>query len=299
MKDYVIRALDKEKTIRMFIATTTNMVEKARKIHNTSAVCTAALGRTITATGIMGFMLKNSKDKISMQIKGDGPIKTILAVSSNNGKVKGYVGDPSVELPSTDTGKLDVGRAVGRNGRIIIIKDMGLKEPYIGQSKLVSGEIAEDLTHYFAISDQQPSAVALGVLVDRDLSVKAAGGYILQVLPNISEEALSKLEDILRNVEPVSSLIDKGYTPEDILDKAFGEFNMEVKEKLDISFQCDCYRERIEEALISLGEKELQNIIEEDGHAEVSCHFCNTKYRFNEDDISKILNEGRIDRSNK
>ena len=288
MKDYVIRALDKEKTIRMFIATNTNLVEKARKIHNTSAVCTAALGRTLTAAGIMGFMLKGDKDKISMQIRGDGPIKTILAVSNRHGKVKGYVGNPSVELPTKD-GKLDVGKAVGINGRIIIIKDLGLKEPYIGQSKLISGEIAEDLTHYFAISDQQPSAVALGVLIDRDLSVKASGGYILQVLPNISEEALTKLENTLQNIEPVSQLIDKGYTPEDILDKVFGEFKMEIKEKLDISLECDCSKGRIEQALISLGEKELKNIIKEDGKAEVSCHFCNTKYQFDKEDILQIL----------
>ncbi len=299
MKDYVIRAIDKDKTIRMFVATTTNMVEKVRKIHNTSAVCTAALGRTLTATGIMGFMLKGAKDKVSMQIKGDGPIKTILAVSDSNGNVKGYVGNPGVELPSKVDGKLDVGGAVGRNGRVIIIKDLGLKEPYIGQSKLVSGEIAEDLTHYFATSDQQPSAVALGVLVERDLSVRASGGYILQVLPNISEEALTKLENILQNVEPVSKLIDKGYTPEDILDKVFGEFEMEVKEKLEINLQCDCSRERIEEALISLGEQELKNIIEEDGSAEVSCHFCNTKFQFNREDILEILEEAQREKSNK
>ncbi len=288
MKDYVIRALDKEKTIRMFIATTTNLVEKARKTHNTSAVCTAALGRTLTATGIMGFMLKGDKDKISMQIRGDGSIKTILAVSNSHGKVKGYVGNPLVELPTRD-GKLDVGKAVGKNGRIIVIKDLGLKEPYIGQSKLVSGEIAEDLTHYFAISDQQPSAVALGVLIEKDLSVRASGGYILQVLPNISEEALTKLENTLQNIEPVSQLIDKGYTPEDILDKVFGEFKMEVKEKLSISLECDCSKKRIEQALISLGEEELKNIIKEDGNAEVSCHFCNTKYQFDKEDILQIL----------
>lgn len=299
MKDYVIRAIDKDKTIRMFVATTTNMVEKARKIHNTSAVCTAALGRTLTATGMMGFMLKGEKDKISMQIKGDGPIKTILAVSDSSGNVKGYVGNPGVELPSRDDGKLDVGGAVGRNGRVIVIKDLGLKEPYIGQSKLVSGEIAEDLTNYFATSDQQPSAVALGVLVERDLSVRASGGYILQVLPNISEEALTKLENILQRVEPVSHLIDKGYTPEDILEKVFSEFEMEVKEKLDINLECDCSKNRIEEALISLGEQELNNIIEEDGKAEVSCHFCNTKYQFDREDILEILEEAKREKGNK
>lgn len=293
MKDYIIRALDKEKSIRVFIALTSNMVESARKIHNTTPVATAALGRTITAAGIMGIMTKGAKYKTSIQIKGNGPLKTILAVADSQGQVKGYVGNPYVELPLKKNGKLDVGNAVGKDGRVIIIKDLGLKEPYIGQSKLVSGEIAEDLSYYFASSEQQPSAVALGVLVDVDLTVRASGGYIVQVLPNISEELLNKLEERLSNVEPVSRLIDKGYTPEDILDKVFGDFGMEIKEKNEISLTCDCSRERLEGALISIGEEELKSIIAEDGKAEVSCHFCNTSYTFNTDELNKLLDEAK------
>lgn len=293
MNDYIIRALDKEKSIRVFIASTSNMVESARKIHNTTPVATAALGRTITAAGIMGVMTKGAKYKTSIQIKGNGPLKTILAVADNQGQVKGYVGNPYVELPLKKNGKLDVGNAVGKDGRVIIIKDLGLKEPYIGQSKLVSGEIAEDLSYYFASSEQQPSAVALGVLVDVDLTVRASGGYIVQVLPNISEELLNKLEERLSNVEPISRLIDKGYTPEDILDKVFGDFGMEIKEKNEISLTCDCSRERLEGALISIGEEELKSIIAEDGKAEVSCHFCNTSYTFNTDELNKLLDEAK------
>lgn len=293
MSDYVVRAIDKEKSIRIFVASTTNMVEMARRIHNTSPVATAALGRTLTATGMIGFMLKGDRDKVSVQIKGNGPLKTILAVANSKGEVKGYVGNPNVDIPLKENGKLDVGRAVGNSGKMIIIKDLGLKKPYIGQSNLISGEIAEDLTHYFASSEQQPSAVALGVLVDKDLSVRASGGYIIQVLPNISDDLLSKLEKTISSIESISSLIDKGYTPEEILEVAFGDFEMEVKEKLDIALKCDCSEDRIEGALISLGEKELKGIIEEDGEAEVSCHFCNTKYKFNKEQLCKILEKAK------
>ncbi|MTI49531.1 MAG: Hsp33 family molecular chaperone HslO [Firmicutes bacterium] len=293
MKDYVIRALDKDKAIRVFVATTTNMVESARRIHNTTPVATAALGRTLTGAGVMGLMLKGEKHKISIQIKGDGPLKTVLAVANSKGQVKGYVGDPNVDLPLKSNGKLDVGNAVGKNGRMIIIRDLGLREPYIGQSKLISGEIAEDLTYYFASSEQQPSAVALGVLVAKDLSVRASGGYIVQILPNISEEKLKRLEEILNNAEPISKLIDEGNNPEEILEKVFGEFEMEIKEKYDINLTCDCSKERLESALISLGEKELREIIEEDGQAEVSCHFCNTSYNFNIEELNKLLEEAK------
>jgi len=293
MKDYIIRAIDKDKSIRIFIASTTNMVENARQIHDSTPVATAALGRTLTATGIMGSMLKSEKHKVSLQIKGDGPIKTVLAVGNSKGEVKGYLGNPYVDLPSREDGKLDVGSAVGKDGRLIIIRDLGLKEPYVGQSNIISGEIADDLTHYFASSEQQPSAVALGVLVDKDLSVRASGGYIVQVLPNISEENLTKLEDILSNVTPISRLIDKGLTPEDILEEVFGNFGMEIKEKSEVELKCDCSRERLEGAIISLGEKEIKDIIEEDGKAEITCHFCNTAYDFNKEELDRLLEEAK------
>ncbi|HHV25616.1 Hsp33 family molecular chaperone HslO [Anaerosalibacter bizertensis] len=289
MKDYVIRAIDEKGTIRVFVASTTNLVEEARKIHNTMPTGTAALGRTLTAASIMGTMMKNEKESISIQFRGDGPIKNIAVVSNSKGEVKGYVGDPTVDLPLKSNGKLDVGGAVGRNGRVIVIKDFGLKDPYIGQSSIVSGEIAEDLTYYFANSEQQPSAVNLGVLVDRDLSVKAAGGYIVQLLPGTLDEDIDKLEECIKNSEPISTLIDKGLTPEEILENVFGKFNMNILDRKEVSFKCNCSRDKIETTLRSLGEKEIKSMIEEDGKAEVICHFCNEKYNFSKEDLKSLL----------
>lgn len=289
MKDYVIRAIDKKGTIRVFVATTSNLVEKGRQIHNTTPTATAALGRTLTACVMMGLMMKGEKDTVSIQLRGDGPIKTIIAVSNSKGEVKGYVGNPLVDLPLKANGKLDVGRAVGKNGKIVVIKDIGMKEPYIGQSNLVSGEIAEDLTHYFAYSEQQPSAVNLGVLVDKDLSVKASGGYIVQLLPDTSEEDIDRLEKNIQNSEAISSLIARDLKPEDILQSVFGNFEMEVLEKKEIAFKCDCSREKVESALISLGEEEIKSMIEEDGKAEVVCHFCDKKYNFSEEDLKSLI----------
>ncbi|SHH91013.1 Hsp33 family molecular chaperone HslO [Sporanaerobacter acetigenes] len=289
MKDYVIRAIDKKGTIRVFVATTSNLVEKGRRIHNTTPTATAALGRTLTACVMMGIMMKGEKDTVSIQLRGDGPIRTILAVSNSKGEVKGYVGNPLVDLPLKSNGKLDVGGAVGKNGKIVVIKDIGMKEPYIGQSNLVSGEIAEDLTHYFAYSEQQPSAVNLGVLVDKDLSVKASGGYIVQLLPDTSEEDIDRLEKNIQNSEAISSLIARDLKPEDILQSVFGNFEMEVLEKKEIAFKCDCSREKVESALISLGEEEIKSMIEEDGKAEVVCHFCDKKYNFSEEDLKSLI----------
>ena len=289
MKDYVIRAIDEKGTIRVFVASTTNLVEEARKTHNTMPTGTAALGRTLTAASIMGTMMKNEKESISIQFRGDGPIKNIAVVSNSKGEVKGYVGDPTVDLPLKSNGKLDVGGAVGRNGRVIVIKDFGLKDPYIGQSSIVSGEIAEDLTYYFANSEQQPSAVNLGVLVDRDLSVKAAGGYIVQLLPGTLDEDIDKLEECIKNSEPISTLIDKGLTPEEILENVFGKFNMNILDRKEVSFKCNCSRDKIETTLRSLGEKEIKSMIEEDGKAEVICHFCNEKYNFSKEDLKSLL----------
>lgn len=289
MEDYVIRAIDEKGTIRVFVASTTNLVEEARKIHNTMPTGTAALGRALTAASIMGIMMKNEKESISIQFHGDGPIKSVVVVSNSKGEVKGYVGDPTVDLPLKSDGKLDVGRAVGRNGRVIVIKDFGLKDPYIGQSSIVSGEIAEDLTYYFANSEQQPSAVNLGVLVDRDLSVKAAGGYIVQLLPGTLDEDIDKLEECIKNSEPISTLIDKGLTSEEILENVFGKFNMNILDRKEVSFKCNCSRDKIETTLRSLGEKEIKSMIEEDGKAEVICHFCNEKYNFSKEDLKSLL----------
>ncbi len=291
MQDYIIRAIDDEGNIRVFVANTTVLVNNARNIHNTTPTASAALGRTLTAAAIMGTMLKNEKETISIQLKGDGPLGTVLAVSNSKGEVKGYVGDPSIELPLKANGKLDVGGAVGQDGKVTVIRDYGLREPYIGQSDIVTGEIAEDLTNYFVYSEQQPSAVALGVLVDRDTSIKAAGGYIIQVLPGATEEALVKLEDNLKNIEPVSSLIEKGYTPEDILFHVCSSFNMEIKDKIPVKLTCDCSMERMQKALIAIGREELKKIIEEDGEAELVCHFCNEKYKFDRNELNSLLND--------
>ncbi len=290
MRDYIIRGIDEKKSFRIFVASSTNLVEKARKIHNTSPTATAALGRSLTAALMMGITMKNSTDSLTFKIKGDGPIGNIITVANNNGEVKGYVDNPNADLPSRADGKLDVGGIVGKNGQLAVIRDLGLKDPYIGYSNLVSGEIAEDLVRYYFLSEQQPSAISLGVLVDKDISVKAAGGYMLQILPNAEEEDLDKIEKILNNAEPISTLIDKELSPEEIVEELFGEFNIEILEKKDIRFQCNCHREKIEKILISLGRKELESIIEEDGQAEIICHFCNTKYNFSKKELIEIVN---------
>jgi len=289
LKDYYIRAIDKSGKIRIFIATSTNIVEKARKIHKTSPTASAALGRALTAGALMGAMMKNEKDTLTLRILGDGPAGGILIVSRNKGKVKGDMSNPRADLPSREDGKLDVGGLVGKNGIMTVTMDLGLKEPYVGQSNLVTGEIAEDIVHYYINSEQQPSAVSLGVLVDKDISIKAAGGYIIQLLPQVSEEDVERIEKTLSKIDPVSALINKGLTPEEILDEILGDFSMEILEKEEIQYKCDCSRGKVEKTIRSLGKIEVQNIIDEDGQAEIVCHFCNTKYQFDKADLEKIL----------
>ncbi|NLJ87956.1 MAG: Hsp33 family molecular chaperone HslO [Epulopiscium sp.] len=288
MKDYIIRATDKKKQIRAFAAVTTNLVEEGRKIHDTSPVVSAAMGRLMTAAGMMGYMLKGEKDIITLQIKGDGPLRGIVVTADNKGNVKGYPYNPSVDLPLNSIGKLDVKRAIG-NGYLTVIKDLGLKEPYIGQTKLVSGEIAEDLTFYFYNSEQIPSAVALGVLVDRDWSIKKAGGFIIQLMPETDEETISKLENNLKKISSITSLLEEGKLAEDILEMLLGE--IEILDKLPVNYNCNCTREKIRKALISIGLKDLKEMLEEDKGGEVKCFFCNSSYVFNEDDLKEIIQE--------
>ena len=288
MIDYAIRAIDETGSIRIFVASTTNLVEEARRIHNTTPVATAALGRVLTASLLMGNTLKNDQDKLSFQITGDGQIKSVIAISNSKGEAKGYISNPHADLPLKSKGKLDVGGAIG-NGKLTVIKDLGMREPYVGQTALVSGEIAEDLAHYFALSDQQPSVVALGVLVDTDYTVKASGGYIIQVLPDALEEVIQKLEDNISNVEPISSMIDKGFTPEQVLETVCKGLEMKILEKKDLKFVCDCCEERMERALVSIGEKDLTEIIQEDEKAEICCEFCDTKYNFNKEQLENLL----------
>ena len=289
MKDNLIKAIDELGRIRMYVAKSTNLVEMARDTHNTSPTATAALGRTLTVGVIMGAMMKNDTDVLTLKISGDGPAGNIFVVARNNGTIKGYIDNPMADVPSREDGKLDVGTFVGRNGTMTTIMDLGLKEPYVGQSNLVTGEIAEDIANFYAYSEQQPSAVSLGVLVDKDISCKAAGGYIIQLLPGVTDEDIDKIESRLANTDPISTMIDNGMTPEDIMDKVLGDFNMKILDKIDIQYRCDCSREKIEKVIISLGKKEIDNIINEDGKAEVVCHFCNSKHMFNKEDLTKIF----------
>lgn len=289
MKDYLIRGIDKLGRLRIFVASTTNLVEEAREMHGTSPTATAALGRSLTAASMMGIMMKNDKDTLTLKINGGGPIGNILVVAKNQGRVKGYVDHPEADVAPKSKGKLDVGRLVGKEGMLTTIMDLGLKEPYVGQANLISGEIAEDLASFYLLSEQQPSAVSLGVLVNRDRTVLAAGGYIIQLLPGILDEDITKIENALAKVEPVSTLIAKGMSPEEIMYDILSDFDMQILDKVDLKFECDCSREKIENVIISLGKKEINDIIEEDGKAEVVCQYCNKKYQFNKEDLNKIL----------
>jgi len=282
---YILRGTSKNHGIRIFAADTTSMVEEARRLHNTSPVASAALGRALTASSIMGIMMKGDNDKLTLSINGKGPLGTIVCVADSKGTVKGYVSNPLVDIPTRADGKLDVGSAVGINGLVTIIKDMGMKEPYTGQYPLVNGEIAEDLTAYYAYSEQQPSAIALGVLVDVDYSIKAAGGFIVQLMPDAEEKDIDILEKNLSQITSVSHLIDDGKTPEDLINLVLKDLEPMIYEKIPVSYKCDCSRERIEKALISIGKKDLDEIIKEDKLAEISCHFCNTVYHFNEAEL--------------
>lgn len=289
MKDYLVRAIDDKGRIRIFAASTTGVVEKARQSHQTSPTATAALGRSLTAGLMMGAMMKNKEDSLTLKISGDGPGGNILVVGKNNGKIKGYIDNPKVDVASRQDGKLDVAGLVGRNGTITTTMDLGLKEPYVGQTNLVSGEIAEDIANLYMVSEQQPSAVNLGVLVDKDITVKAAGGYILQLLPGVADKDIDKIEKNINLMEPISSLIDRGTSPESIIKMLLKDFNMKILERIQLEYLCDCSRGKIQDVIKTLGKKEIKAIIEEDGEAEVVCHFCNRKYQFNKEELSKLL----------
>jgi len=291
LENYIVRGLAADKSIRVFAAITTDMVERARKIHDTTPVSTAALGRTITAASIMGYMLKGDNDKLTLQIRGSNEIKSIVAVADSRGYVKGYISHPYIDININEKGKLDVGGAIGKNGKLIVIKDLGLKEPYVGQSNLITGEIGEDIAAYYMYSEQQPSVVSLGVLLKPDGSVKASGGFIIQPLPDVEEETLIKLEESIKNIQPISTMVDAGMTGEEILKSVLKDFDVDIIEKDEIGFVCDCSKDKIEKALISIGEEELRAIIDEDGKAEIKCHFCNEKYSFNKEELMQLLND--------
>lgn len=292
MSDYIIRATAANGQIRAFAATTRELVEYARSAHNTSPVATAALGRLLTAGAMMGVMMKGEKDLLTIKINGDGPIEGLTVTADSRGNVKGYAYNPGVMLPPNAKGKLDVGGALGV-GVLSVIKDIGLKEPYEGQTILVTGEIAEDLTYYFATSEQTPSSVALGVLMNRDNTVRQAGGFILQLLPGASEEVISGLEAKLAGVSSITSLLDEGKTPEMILDYMLGDFGLEILDRMPAAFQCNCSKNRIEKALISVGKQELQDMIEEGKTIEVNCHFCNKNYPVTVEELKILMEQAR------
>lgn len=292
MSDYIVRATAANNQIRAFAATTRELVEQARSAHNTSPVATAALGRLLTAGSMMGSMMKGEKDVLTLQIKCSGPIQGLTVTADSNANVKGYVVCPEVMLPPNAKGKLDVGKALDL-GILSVIKDLGLKEPYMGQTHLVSGEIAEDLTYYFATSEQVPSSVALGVLMNKNNTVKQAGGFIIQLMPFAEEDIIDKLEKKIQEITSITSLLDQNMTPEMILDYVLGEFGLEIMDTMPTKFYCNCTKKRVEKAIISIGKKEIQEMIEENKPIEVNCHFCNTHYTFEIEDLKKILNKSK------
>lgn len=290
--DKLVRGTAADAQIRIFAAYSKDLVEEARSRHNTSPVATAALGRLLTAGTLMGAMLKGDKDLITISVNADGPIEGITVTADSHGTVKGYVGNPMVNIPANSIGKLDVAGAVGQ-GFLQVIKDMGLKEPYVGGTKLISGELAEDLTYYFADSEQVPSSVGLGVLMNKNNTVKHAGGFIVQLMPFADEEVISRLESNLSKIKSVTSLFDEGLSPEGIIDVICEGLNSEITELTDISFHCNCSKERVSKALLSIGEKELNEMIEEGKEVELSCSFCNSFYRFSVDELKAIAAEAK------
>ncbi|HBA62625.1 MAG TPA: Hsp33 family molecular chaperone HslO [Lachnospiraceae bacterium] len=292
MTDYIVRATAAEGQIRAFAATTRELVETARSHHNTSPVATAALGRLLTAGSMMGSMMKNDSDVLTLQIQSDGPIGGITVTADSKGDVKGYVNHPEVILPANAKGKLDVAGAVGI-GILNVIKDMGLKEPYAGQTILQTSEIAEDLTYYFATSEQIPSSVGLGVLMNKDNTVRQAGGFIVQVMPFVEEKVVAHLEENIGKIDSVTKMLDKGMTPEQTLETVLEGLPVEITDTLPTRFYCNCSKERVEKAIISVGKKEIQSMIDEGKEIEVHCHFCNTSYSFSVEELKDIQRKSR------
>ena len=292
MKDYIVRATAADHSIRAFAITSKNIVEEARKDHNTSPVITAALGRLLSGAAMMGTMMKGEKDLLTVQIQCQGPAQGLTVTADSAGHVKGFPRVADVELPPNVLGKLDVGGALGL-GVMSVIKDMGLKEPYVGQIALQTGEIAEDLTYYFATSEQVPSAVGLGVLVDVDGSVKQAGGFIIQLMPFTEEAVIGQLEKNLAEFSTVTKVLDEGKTPEEMLQMLLAGMDPVITEQSPCEFRCDCSRHRVEKAIISIGKKDIQDMIDDGQEIEVNCHFCNTAYKFSVEELKGLLRKAR------
>lgn len=287
-RDYVVRGTAANGQIRAFAAATRDLTEEARKAHNTSPVATAALGRMLSAGVMMGAMMKGEKDLLTLQIQSQGPLQGITVTADSHGNVKGYVGNPAVCIPANEKGKLDVAGAVGE-GLLRVIKDLGLKEPYLGQTELQTGEIAEDITYYFAASEQVPSSVGLGVLMNKDNTVRQSGGFIIQLMPDTQEEVIERLEKNISGLSSVTDMLESGLTPTGMLEMVLEGFQVEILESSACRFFCNCDRERVEKALISIGKKELEDMIQEGKDVELNCHFCSSHYIFTPEDLKRLL----------
>lgn len=287
MNDYIVRATAADSSIRAFAITSKNMVEEAREHHNTSPIITAALGRLLSAASMMGSMMKGEKDLLTIQIECSGPARGLTVTADSNGHVKGFPKEPVVDLPPNKDGKLNVGGALDL-GVMSVMKDMGLKEPYVGQTVLQTGEIAEDLTYYFATSEQIPSAVGLGVLVERDGTVKQAGGFIIQLMPFTPDEVIDKLEKKISEIKSVTEMLEDGDTPEKILENVLGEFGLEITDTMPTAFRCDCSKERVSRALATLNRKDMDDLIKDNEPIEVKCQFCNQAYEFTVEDLKQL-----------
>lgn len=287
MSDYIVRATAANDQIRAFAITSREMVEKARQLHETSPVATAAFGRLLTGAAMMGSMMKGEKDILTIRMRGDGPINGITVTADSGSNVKGYVGNPNVIIPPNYLGKLDVGAAIGY-GTMSVTKDLGMKEPYTSQINLTTSEVAEDLTYYFAASEQVPSAVALGVLMEKNNTVKQAGGFILQLMPFAEEKVISFLEDKVNKISSVTDMLEKGMTPEDILEEVAGELGLKINDKIPTAYKCNCSRERVSRALVSIGKKELNDMINDGKEININCNFCNTNYAFSVAELKEL-----------
>lgn len=292
MSDYLVRAIGFNGSVRAFAVSSTETVGEAQRRHDTWPTASAALGRTMTAGVMMGAMQKGD-DQLTIKVQGDGPIGAIIVDANAKGEVRGYAMNPHVDFELNQFGKLDVRRAVGTQGSLSVVKDAGLRDYFTGQVELVSGELGEDFAYYFTKSEQTPSAVGLGVLVNPDYTIKAAGGFIVQVMPGVDDETITQIEEALSKIEPVSKMIEKGFTPEEILEAVLGKEHVEILDRQDVTFSCNCSKDRFSNALIGLGEDELQAMIDEDHGAEAECHFCMEKYSYSEDELRDIIEEVR------
>ena len=286
---YVLRGTVMQDSVRVFAAITTDIVEKARQIHDMSPTASAALGRFLTAGAIIGTMLKNDTDTMTLSINGKGPAGSMIVVSNAKGSVKGYIANPNVDLPLANGQKLDVGGAVGKDGMLSITMDLGLKDPYVGQVPIYTGEIGDDIAYYYTVSEQTPSAVVVGVLVNTDLSILGAGGLIIQMMPGANEFVADIIENRLHEIPPLSTLVSEGKSAEEILNMLFDDMDLKIYERKEINYICDCSRERVEHALAAIGREDLEKLREEEEEIEMQCHFCNSKYYFTRADITKIL----------